>query len=210
VLVSHGGGTLKEAGINDGHKTLEPIVQIIHQLKKNGREGGMMAVQQIVEVGIGGRTGLTKKGGTDVSILPGELVVSCCSNHSLPEVTASSQAVKYYCRGAVASGRSGNKRDVNQLKSSWMLARGIHQKQDLSHLANLWIVYGLHQCKIMFQPGTSRIPGQPKHFREIEGRGSESCQDDKTRTRSTPYKKSSYKMYVSVPTARTRPKENPL
>ena len=30
--------------------------------------------------------------------LPGELVDSYCSSHSLPEVTASSQAVKYYCR----------------------------------------------------------------------------------------------------------------
>ena len=47
------------AGVSDVHKTLEPIGTVICQLQKDGREG-MTAVQQIVEVDIGGRTtGLT-------------------------------------------------------------------------------------------------------------------------------------------------------
>jgi hypothetical protein len=53
--------------------------------------------------------------------------------------------------GVVASDRSGNERAVNRLKSSWMLARGIHQKQDLSRFADLWIAYGF-QCNFMFKP----------------------------------------------------------
>ena len=47
------------AGVSDVHKTLEPIGTVICQLQKDGREG-MTTVQQIVEVGIGGRTGLTE------------------------------------------------------------------------------------------------------------------------------------------------------
>jgi hypothetical protein len=53
--------------------------------------------------------------------------------------------------GAVASDRSGNERAVNRLKSSWMLSRGIHQKQDLDIFANLWIGFGF-QCNFMYKP----------------------------------------------------------
>jgi len=53
--------------------------------------------------------------------------------------------------GAVASDCSGNERAVNHLKSSDMIARGIHQLQDLEQTADLWIGYGF-QCNFMFKP----------------------------------------------------------
>jgi hypothetical protein len=53
--------------------------------------------------------------------------------------------------GAVASDCSGNERLVDRMKSSWMLGRGIHRKQDLSCFADLWIAYGF-QCNFMFKP----------------------------------------------------------
>jgi hypothetical protein len=53
--------------------------------------------------------------------------------------------------GAVASDRSGNERAVNRLKCSNMIARGIHQTQDLPRFADLWIAWGF-QCNFMFKP----------------------------------------------------------
>jgi len=53
--------------------------------------------------------------------------------------------------GAVASDRSGNERAVNCLKSSGMIARGIHQTQDLSRFADVWKAYGF-QCNFMYNP----------------------------------------------------------
>ena len=53
--------------------------------------------------------------------------------------------------GAVAHDRSGNERAVNRMKASGMIARGIHQKQDLARTADLWIVWGF-QCNFMFKP----------------------------------------------------------
>jgi hypothetical protein len=51
---------------------------------------------------------------------------------------------KVILSGAVARNQSGNECAVNQLKSSWMLAHGIHQKQGL-----MWIAY-CFQWNFMF------------------------------------------------------------
>jgi hypothetical protein len=61
-----------------------------------------------------------------------------------------------------------------------------------------WVVYYL---------GHPEFPVNPNISEKLR---SESCQEeDKSRMHMhTPHEKSSYKMYVSVPTARTRPKEN--
>ena len=53
--------------------------------------------------------------------------------------------------GAVASDRSGNERAVRRLKSSELIARGIHQKHDLGRFSDLWIAWGF-QCNFMFKP----------------------------------------------------------
>jgi hypothetical protein len=53
--------------------------------------------------------------------------------------------------GAVASDHSGNERAVNRLKSNNMIARGIHQTQDLPRFASFWIAWGF-QCNFIFKP----------------------------------------------------------
>mmetsp|Transcript_2874 Transcript_2874/g.4131 ORF Transcript_2874/g.4131 Transcript_2874/m.4131 type:complete len:119 (-) Transcript_2874:6-362(-) len=50
--------------------------------------------------------------------------------------------------GAIASDRSANERAVKKMKASGMIARGIHQKQDLFRSADVW---GF-QCNFMFKP----------------------------------------------------------
>jgi hypothetical protein len=53
--------------------------------------------------------------------------------------------------GAVASDRSANERAVNRMEASGMIARGIHQCQDLSQAAYLWEAWGF-QCNFRFNP----------------------------------------------------------
>ena len=53
--------------------------------------------------------------------------------------------------GAVASDRSANERAVNRMKESGMIARGIHQTQDLVRSADVWLAWGF-QCNFMFKP----------------------------------------------------------
>jgi hypothetical protein len=53
--------------------------------------------------------------------------------------------------GAVASDRSANERAVNRMKASGMIARGIHQCQDLSQAAYLWEAWGF-QYNFMCNP----------------------------------------------------------
>ena len=52
--------------------------------------------------------------------------------------------------GALATDRSANKRTVNRMKASSMIARGIHQQQDLARFADLWIAWGFQgNCNFM-------------------------------------------------------------
>jgi hypothetical protein len=53
--------------------------------------------------------------------------------------------------GAIASDRSVNERAVKRMKESGMIARGIHQCQDLVQSADLWLAWGF-QCNFMFKP----------------------------------------------------------
>ena len=58
---------------------------------------------------------------------------------------------KILLSAAVTSDRSGNERAVKRIKESGMIARGIHQRQDLKIMDNIWIVWGF-QYNFMFQP----------------------------------------------------------
>ena len=53
--------------------------------------------------------------------------------------------------GAIATDRSGNERAVKRLKSSNMIARGIHQRLDFAEFADFWIAWGF-QCNFMYKP----------------------------------------------------------
>jgi hypothetical protein len=53
--------------------------------------------------------------------------------------------------GAVASGKSANERAGNRMKVCGMIARGIHQRQDLSQAADFWEAWGF-QYNFMCNP----------------------------------------------------------
>ena len=52
---------------------------------------------------------------------------------------------------AVATDRSANERAVRIMKCSGMLRRGIHHRQNLKQVADLWLAWGF-QCNFMYKP----------------------------------------------------------